>query len=82
MTQKVLAELTNEELLGEAKKTKSSKIFDALAIGLLVGIAIYSSITNGIGLITFLPLVYIPIAARNNIKRKELEKLLKERNLE
>jgi hypothetical protein len=47
----------------------------------LIGIAAYSSVKNGIGLITFLPLVYIPLAAKNKTKNKELEKLLKERNL-
>jgi len=81
MAQKTLADLTNEELLDEAKKVKSTKIFDAVAIGVLVGIATYSSIRNGVGLFTFLPLIYIPIATRNNTKRNEVERLLKERNL-
>jgi len=50
-------------------------------IGFLIGIAIFSTVKNGLDLLTFLPLVYIPIAARNKAKRKELENLLKEGNL-
>ena len=77
-----LAELTDEELLLEAKRNKPTKIYDAVIFGFLIGIAIYSSVTNGFGLLTFLPLVYLPVAARNKNKKKELEKLLKERKLQ
>ncbi len=81
MKQNKLAELTDEELLQEAKRTKPTKIYDAVIIGFLIGIAIYSSVKNGFGLLTFLPLVYLPIAGKNKMKNKGLEKLLKERNL-
>lgn len=81
MKQKELAELTNEELLQEAKKIKSSNIFDAAIFGFLIGVAVYSTVRNGFGLLTFLPLIYIPIAAKNKIRNKELEKLVKERGL-
>lgn len=81
MSQEQLAALTDEELLLEAKKSKKVKIYDAAIIGVLIGIAIYSSVKNGFGLLTFLPLVYLPIAARNKSKNTELEKVLKERNL-
>ena len=60
---------------------KSTNLYDAVIFGFLIGIAIYSSVKNGFGLLTFLPLVYIPIAARNKTKKKELQKLLKERDL-
>ena len=82
MKQRELAELTNEELLQEAKKIKSTKIFDAVIIGFLIGVSIFSVVRNGFGLLTFLPLVYIPISVKNKAKNKELEKLLKERNLQ
>lgn len=82
MKQKILAELTNEELKEEAKKMKKTSIFDALVFGLLIGIAIYSSVKNGIGLLTFLPLLYIPVATKNKTKIKELEEALKERNVQ
>jgi len=81
MKQKKLAELTDEELLQEAKKIKSTNLFDSVIFGFLIGIAIYSSVKNGFGLLTFLPLVYIPIAAKNMNKNKELKKHLKERKL-
>jgi len=81
MTQKELAELTDQELLQEAKKIKSTNLSDGLIIGVLIGIAIYSAVKNGFGLLSFLPLVYAPIAVKNKKKNKELEELLKERNL-
>ena len=81
MKQNKLAELTDEELLQEANKSKYTNVYDAIILGILIGIATYSSVKNGFGLLTFLPLVYVPIAVRNKTKNKELEKLLKERNL-
>ncbi|WP_413670688.1 hypothetical protein ACEN9X_12550 [Mucilaginibacter sp. Mucisp86] len=81
MKQKELTELSNEELVQEAKKIKSGKIFDAAIFGFLIGVAVYSTVRNGFGLLTFLPLVYIPIAAKNKARNKALEELLKERNL-
>ncbi|BAV06461.1 hypothetical protein SAMN05421788_107121 [Filimonas lacunae] len=78
---KPLAELTNEELLQEAKKMKSTNIYDAAIFGFLIGISVYSAVKKGFGLLSFLPLIYIPIAAKNRVKHKELEQLLKERNL-
>lgn len=81
MTGKELSELSDEELLQEAKKVKSSNLTDALIIGILIGIAIYGSIRNGFGLLTFLPLAYAPIAARNKKRNKKLADLLKERQL-
>jgi hypothetical protein len=81
MKQIDLAILTDEELLQEAKKIKSTTIYDALFIGFLVGIAVYSSVKNGFGLLSFIPLVYLPIAAKNKKKSNELKKLLQERNL-
>jgi hypothetical protein len=81
MEEKELTKLSDEDLLKYAKTIKNTKLFDSMAIGLLVGISIYSSVKNGFGLLTFLPLVYLPIAKRNNSKRQNVEKFLKERNL-
>jgi len=78
---KKLVELTNEELLQQVAKNKSTNLYGAIIFGVLIGIAIYSTVKNGFGLLTFLPIIYVPIAARNKMKNKELEKLLKERNL-
>lgn len=79
--QKEQPELTDNELLQEVKKSKKTNLFDSIFFGVLIGIAIYSTVNHGLGLLTFLPIVYIPIAAKNKIKKKEMEKLLKERNL-
>ncbi len=81
MNKKITTELTNEELLQEVKRMKSTKLYDPVIFGILIGIAIYSTVKNDLGLLTFLPLVYLPIAAKNKLKIKELEKELKERNL-
>lgn len=81
MNKEDLVSLTDEELLLEAKKSKTAKIYDAVIIGMLIGIATYSTVINGFGLLTFLPLIYLPIAAKKKIRNNELTKLLKERNL-
>ena len=81
MQQKNTVELSDEELLQEVKRMKATKLYDPVIFGVLIGIAIYSTVKNGLGLLTFLPLVYLPIAAKNKLKIKELAKLLKERNL-
>jgi hypothetical protein len=74
--------LSDEELLREVKKMKSYKLYDSLIIGFLIGISIYSIIKNGFGLLTFLPLIYMPVAARNNKKRTALNGQLEERGLD
>ncbi|GGH71154.1 hypothetical protein HNQ91_003168 [Filimonas zeae] len=74
-------ELGNEALLQEAKKSKTTRVYDAAIFGFLIGVAVYSTVRNGFGLLTFLPVIYIPVAAKNKAKYAELERLLKERNL-
>lgn len=81
MKQKNLAELTDEELLQEAKKMKSSSITHALIIGFMVGVVAYSVIKNTWGLLTLIPLFFIYKLASNPNNNKELKKLLKEKKL-
>lgn len=81
MTKEELSKLTNEELLQKAKTMKPYKIYDSVIFGMLVGIATYSAVKNGFGLLTFLPLFYLPIAAKNKANKKAVDNLLKERNL-
>ena len=83
MQQKELSELTDQELLVEAKKMKSFSIINALIIGFLLGIVIYSFAKNTWGMLTLIPLyfVYKIINDPKNKRRKDLEKILKERNL-
>jgi hypothetical protein len=83
MNQKELSELTDQELLDEAKKMKSTSITNALLIGFLMGIVFYSFAKNSWGFLTLIPLyfVYKIINDPRNKRNKDLEKLLKERNL-
>jgi hypothetical protein len=80
--QKRLSELTDEELLQASKKMKSTSIMNAVLIGFLVGILIYSIAKNTLGFITLLPLFFV-FKLTNNSKYndRELDELLKERNL-
>jgi Na+/H+ antiporter NhaC len=82
MEQKKLIELTDQELLQEAKKIKSASITNAFLIGFLIGIVFYSIVKNSLGLFTLIPL-FFAYKLTNNSKynNKELEHLLKERNL-
>jgi Na+/H+ antiporter NhaC len=80
--EKKLSELTDQELLLEAKKIKSTSITNAVLIGFLIGIFFYSVIKNSLGFFTLLPL-FFAYKLLNNSKynNKELEDLLQERNL-
>lgn len=82
MNKKELSELTDQELLQEAKKTKSALMMNALFIGFLIGIVFYSFMTNVLGLFTLIPLFFAYKLINNSkYKNKELEDLLKERGL-
>ncbi|WP_026994086.1 hypothetical protein [Flectobacillus major] len=80
---KELSELTDQELLDEAKKMKSFSLINALIIGFLLGIVFYSVTKNTWGIFTLIPLffVYKIVNDPKNKRNNELEKLLKERNL-
>ena len=82
MERKNLSELTDQELLQESKKTKSASIMNAVLIGFLIGIVIYSIIENGFGFFILIPLFFAYKLINNSkYEAKELENLLKERNL-
>lgn len=82
MTERNLSELTDQELLQEAKKMKSTKIINAVLIGFLFGVIFYSVVNNSYGFFTLIPL-FLAYKLINNSKTdtKELEAILKERNL-
>jgi F0F1-type ATP synthase assembly protein I len=84
MESKEYTQMTDQELLEEAKKLKSFSITNALLIGVLIGIIFYSIIKNSWGMITLIPLyfIYKMINDPKNKKVKELQVLLKERNLQ
>jgi hypothetical protein len=81
MMQKELSELTDQQLLEEAKKMKSSSIINALFIGFMVGIIIYSIVKNSLGFFTLIPLVFAYKLIKNAKNNKPLEEELKSRNL-
>ena len=83
MPPKDLSELTDQELLAESKKLKSFSIVNALLIGFLAGIIFYSIAKNSWGMLTLIPLffIYKLVNHPKNKRRKEVEELLKERNL-
>ena len=82
MEQKTLSELTDQELLLEAKKRKSVAITNAVLIGFLAGIIFYSVMKNTLGLLTLIPLFFIYKLTNNSkYNSQELENLLKERGL-
>ncbi|MEC5158587.1 hypothetical protein [Chryseobacterium sp. MP_3.2] len=73
--------LSDEELLIEAKKMKSSNLTSAVLIGCMIGIAIYSTVKNGFGFFTLFPLFFIFIVFKNGPPKKALEAEIKLRNL-
>lgn len=80
--EKELTELTDHELLEKKKKVKSNNLMNALILGVLIGIAIFSTVKNGLGLLTFIPLVFAFFAANKWKKKNQaLEKELNSRNL-
>ena len=81
MTQKELLKLTDQELLDEAKKIKSTSIINALLIGFMVGIIIYSAVKNNLGFFTLIPMFIIYKIFNSSKKHDALKKILKERNL-
>ena len=90
MEQRELSELTEEELLIEKKKLKKRKLINATIIGFLAAIIAFAVVSWSLGskknLIAFLlpmlfPIYFIYRIIKNSKKDKELETLLKERNL-
>lgn len=84
MTNKELSELTDQELLAEAKKMNSSAIINATLIGATLGVIIYSVVKNTWGFFTLIPLYLIFKVfhnAEDNKRHKALKELIKERKL-
>ncbi len=82
MEGKKLSELTDQELLQEAKKAKSTSITNAVLIGFLIGIVVYSIVKNSLGFFTLIPLFFAYKLINNSTyNSKELKNILKERKL-
>lgn len=81
MNYEELSALTDQELLEKAKKMKSTTIINALLIGFMIGVIIYSVVKNTLGFFTLIPLYIVYKLVNNSKKDNDLKKLLKERNL-
>ena len=67
MKQKELSESAGQESLQEEKKRRSNSIMNAVFIGFLIGIIVYSIFKNSVGFLTLIPL-FIAYKLINNSK--------------
>ena len=81
MKHKDLSELSDEALLQEAKKIKSTHTMNALLIGAMIGVIIFSIWKNTVGLFTLIPLFFAFKVINQSKDNAALEKILKQRNL-
>ena len=81
MTQKTLSEFTDAELLLESKRMKATQFMNAILFGVMIGVATYSTVKNGFGILTFFPLLFIQMLVKNRSRKKAVDALVKERNL-
>lgn len=81
MNQEEFSQLSDKELLEVAKNNKPSPIIDAFLIGFLVGIIIFSVVSNTWGFLTLIPLFIIYLFLKKPKKYAALKKELKKRNL-
>jgi len=80
--EKDLSGLTNQELLEKKRTIEARNTVNAIILGVLVGIAIYSTIANGLGLMTFLPIIFAFFVANSwNKDKKALKREIEFRNL-
>ena len=81
MKQKDLSQLSDQELLELAKKAKPSPLIDALFIGFLIGIVIYSVVKNTWGFLTLIPLYLIYLLLKKSKQYDSLKKEMNDRKL-
>ena len=90
MEQKSYTKLTDEELLIEKQKLKKDKLFHAVAIGFLAGVFLFGIVSwllsenrrIGFFIPMLIPVLFIYRMLKNGKKNKELETVLRERNLD
>lgn len=73
--------LTDEELLRQKKKNKSNNTINAVLIGFLIGVSVYSAVKSGFSWPTFFPLILAFVLFIRKNTGKELDSELKARNL-
>lgn len=79
MNKKELNKLTDEDLLKESKKIKTTQIIDATLIGALIGILIYSITAGNFSYFFGIILLYAvyKLANKNEYKKSEIDSLFK-----
>ena len=70
MENKNHSEKNTDELVQGQKKVDSNSIYNAIIIGFLIGVAIYSTVKHGLGFFTFFPLFFVYLL----IKRRKTNK--------
>ncbi len=81
MNQKELSDLSDEELIEEAKKIPPSPTLDAFFIGFFVGIIIFGVAANAWGFLAIIPLFLIYILLKKSKRLDALNKELANRKL-
>lgn len=82
MKETELSQLTDEELLQEAKKRRTAVLTNSALIGFIIGIIVFSVVTGGWGWLSLILLVAVyKLATRPKADNTELDRLLKERKL-
>ena len=73
----------DKELVAKYKEFKKFSVLNALLIGFLIGIIFYSLVKSSWGFFTLIPLyiIYRLVNDPRNKKLKEIEQIIKERNL-
>lgn len=83
MEHEKLATFSDQELLAEAKRLKTFSITNAVLIGLLLGIVVFSVFQQTFGFLMLIPLffIYKLIRQPKNKRYKAVQTALRQRNL-
>ncbi len=69
-----LKNLTDEELVQAEKKRKAAYLTYSVILGLMVGVAIYSTVKKGLGFFTYFPLFFVPTGVVNRTNYNAVKK--------
>lgn len=76
-----LTDLTDQELILEQKKRKSTSISYSIIIGIMIGVSIYGYIKNGFSFFTVMPIMFFPTFIINWKNYQEAINEVKSRNI-
>ena len=81
MKDQEIRQLSDEKLLEKEKKIMSNQKITQVLIGLLIGIAAYSTYNKGLGFFTFFPIFMVFMLIKNNSELKVIQHEIKNRKL-